>query len=129
METTIGLAQRKSVTDEDAASTVTTLCLSTSEWTDIATLTVQQGGDAGAYATFQCPSVCGGSALTLSPVLKEVALDSPDDAVLEARGTTRETAEAAMAEWCALWRPTAATTTGTRVVEEDHEERTHRLFF
>ena len=111
METTIGLAQRKSVANEGATSAVTTLCLGTSEWTDIATLTVPQGGDAGAYATFQCPSVCGGSALTLSPVLKEVALDSPDDAVLEARGTTRETAEAAMAEWCALWRPTATTAT------------------
>lgn len=67
METTIGLAQRKSVTDEGATSTVTTLCLDTSEWTDIAALTVPQGGDAGAYATFQRPSVCGGSALTLSP--------------------------------------------------------------
>ena len=32
------------------------------------------------------------------PALKEVALDGPDDAVLETRGTTREAAEAAMAE-------------------------------
>lgn len=125
----VSASARKSVTDEGAASAVTTLCLGTSEWTDIATLTVPQGGDAGAYATFQCPSVCGGSALTLSPALKEVALDGPDDAVLEARGTTREAAEAAMAEWCALWRPTATTATWTRVVEEDHGERTHRLFF
>ena len=51
METTIGLAQRKSVANEGAASAVTTLCLGTSEWTDIATLPVPQGGDAGAYAT------------------------------------------------------------------------------
>ena len=50
METIIGLAQRKSVANESAASTVT-LYLNTSEWTDIATLTVPQGGDAGAYAT------------------------------------------------------------------------------
>lgn len=125
----VAASARRSVTTEGVTSTVTTLCLGTSEWCDIATLTVPTGGDAGAYATFQCPSICGGSVLTLSPALKVVTLDGPDDAVLEAHGTTRDTAEAAMAEWCALWRPTATTATWTKVAEEDHEKRTYSLFY
>lgn len=50
----------------------------------------------GSYATFQCPSVCGGAELALSPELKDVSLDGPPDTLLEARGTTREAAGEAL---------------------------------
>ncbi len=104
---------------DDHDSTITTLCMGTADWTDIATLTVPRVGDAGAYATFQCPSVCGGAELSLSPTLKRVGLDGPND-VLAAHGTSREAAESSIAEWCALWRPTATAAAWTKVVDQDY---------
>lgn len=122
-------SRRKTTTTDGTTSSVTTLCLETAEWTDIATLTAPPTGDGERLATFQCPSVCGGSELTLSPALKEVSLDGPPDAYLEARGTSRPEAESALAQWCALWHPTATTATWTQVVEEDHAERVCRIYY
>lgn len=122
-------SRRKTVTADGATSSVTTLCIETAEWTDIAVLTVPSAPDGTSLATFQCPSVCGGSELTLSPALKEVAVDGPSDAYLEARDTSRAEVTAALAQWCALWRPTATTATWTEVVEEDHAERVCRIYY
>lgn len=125
----VAASARRSSEAGGTPATVTTLCIGTAEWCDIATLTVPQQGEAGSYATFQCPSVCGGAELALSPELKDVSLDGPPDALLEARGTTREAAEEALAAWCALWRPTATTATWAKVVEEDHEEGACKIYF
>lgn len=122
-------SRKKTTTDDEATSNVTTLCIETSEWTDIAMLTAPSTGDGERLATFQCPSVCGGSELTLSPALKEVSVDGPSDAYLDARGTSRPKVEATLARWCALWRPTATTATWTEVVEENHNERVCRIYY
>ena len=60
-------SSRKALTTDGSTSTVTTLCMETPEWTEIATLTVPSAAADGGYATFQCPSLCGGSELALSP--------------------------------------------------------------
>ena len=122
-------SSRRTVAQGQSNATVTTLCVATAEWADIATLTVPSAGGDGAYATFSCPSICGGGELTLSPALKEVTIDGPDDGALEARGTSRESVEAALAQWCALWRPTATAATWTKVIEEDYGNRAYRIFY
>ena len=122
---------RRTVTESGVTSSATTLCLQTSEWCDLATLTVpsSSGGGVPAAPTLWCPSVCGGSELTLSAALKRVTLDGPDESILAARGTSLAEAQAKVAEWCGTWRPTATTATWGKLVEEDHEGRAYRLYY
>ena len=63
------------------------------------------------------------------PTLKELTLDGPSDDYLKARNTSHAEAEAMLAQWCALWRPTATTASWSGVVEEDHEAREVRIFY
>ena len=120
---------RRTVTEGGTTSEVTTLCLQTPEWCDLATVTFpsSSGADEPAAPTLWCPSICGGSELTLSVALKEVTLEGPDDSILSARGTSLLKARATIASWCGTWRPTATTATWDKVVEEDHEQRTYRI--
>lgn len=120
---------RRTVTEGGVTSTVTTLCVQTPEWCDLATVIVPSasGTDAPAPPTLWCPSICGGSELTLSAALKEVTLEGPEESVLAARGTNLSDVRAAIAAWCGTWRPTATTATWDKVVEEDHEQRTYRI--
>jgi hypothetical protein len=124
-------SMRESASKDGVPTTVTTLCVETNEWTDIAVLTVpaQADGTAPAPATLRCPSICGGATLTLSAALKDVTLDGPDPAILEARGTTTDTVRSLVSSWCGTWRPTATTAVWDRVVEEDHESRTYRVSY
>lgn len=112
-------ASARARAEDGAPRTVTTLCLGTAEWVDIATIEVPDAADGAGTATFRCPSVCGGSPLALSPALKEVSLDGPGDDVLAACGTTREAASVTLAQWCALWRPTATAASWDGIVEQD----------
>lgn len=42
------------------------------------------------------------------------------------RGTNPEAFRAAIAKWCATWRPTATKAVWKKVTEEDHEQRAYR---
>lgn len=121
---------RKTVTEEGVTSAVTTLCLKTPEWCDLATLTVPSTSAAEGEPrapTLWCPSICGGSELTLSAALKDIEIDGPEEAVLATRGTSLEAVRAKVAKWCGTWRPTATMASWTKIIEEDHEERVWRL--
>jgi hypothetical protein len=124
-------SMRESVSKDGVPTTVTTMCVETNEWTDIAVLTVPAAmdGNPPAPATLKCPSICGGATLTLSAACKDVTLDGPDRAILEARGTTPEAVRSLVSSWCGTWRPTATTATWDRVVEEDHDKRAFRFSY
>jgi hypothetical protein len=123
---------RRTVTEDGTTSTVTTLCLQTPEWCDLATVTLPSASgqnEAPQTATLWCPAICGGSELTLSPALKQIEVEGPSEEILSARGTSLAKVRGKMAEWCGTWRPTATTATWGKIVEEDHEERTYKLYY
>lgn len=123
-------AKRTPNSSENA--TVTTLCLQTPEWCELATVTVPSSTDSEgtpALPTFWCPDVCGGSVLTLSPALKEVEVNGPPEALLAAQGISQEVVRVTLAQWCATWRPTATMATWDQTVEADYEARTTKIAY
>lgn len=143
-------SERRHVARDGVGSTVWVLSLETAAWSAICTLTVptptpsqaqgedqdqgeaqdqdQQparagGEEGGRLPTLVCRDIASGSELRASSDLSPLRLVGPDEATLEAHGTTPEDVWRALSSWCVFWCPTATRATWDETILEDHAAR------